>query len=134
MRERESYMVKVGKQDTFKKYYQLNNMKNFYFYYHTFLLLYFLVRDLNITNIIIYLNLLFEYYKYLQVRDLKQAFSSLGDIISKYQDLLRQSRFIFVPGPSDPGMGCPYPRLVRVNPLTPRRTLVSPFTEISILF
>ena len=24
----ESYMVKVGKQDTFKKYYQLNNMKN----------------------------------------------------------------------------------------------------------
>ena len=28
LREKESYMVKVGKQDTFKKYYQLNNMKN----------------------------------------------------------------------------------------------------------
>ena len=24
----ESYMVKVGKQETLKKYYQLNNMKN----------------------------------------------------------------------------------------------------------
>ena len=28
LREKESYMVKVGKQDTFKKYYLLNNMKN----------------------------------------------------------------------------------------------------------
>ena len=28
MREKESYMVEVGKQDTFKKYYQLNDMKN----------------------------------------------------------------------------------------------------------
>ena len=27
LREKESYMVKVGKQDTFKKYYQLNNIK-----------------------------------------------------------------------------------------------------------
>ena len=26
--DEESYMVKVGKQDTIKKYYQLNNMKN----------------------------------------------------------------------------------------------------------
>ena len=28
LREKESYMVKVGKQDTFKKYYRLDNMKN----------------------------------------------------------------------------------------------------------
>ena len=28
LREKESYMVKVCKQDTFKKYYQINNMKN----------------------------------------------------------------------------------------------------------
>ena len=27
LREKESYMVKVGKQDTFKKYYQLNKIK-----------------------------------------------------------------------------------------------------------
>ena len=28
LREKESYMAKVGKQDTWEKYYQLNNMKN----------------------------------------------------------------------------------------------------------
>ena len=45
-----------------------------------------------------------------QLHSLKQAFSALGDTIAKHPDLVNNSQFIFVPGPSDPGLNSLYPR------------------------
>ncbi|ELU10622.1 hypothetical protein CAPTEDRAFT_182971 [Capitella teleta] len=39
-----------------------------------------------------------------------EAFNALGDILSAYTDLITQSKFIFVPGPKDPGPGSILPR------------------------
>ena len=42
--------------------------------------------------------------------DLQTAFNSLGDIIAEFPSLVQNSRFIFVPGPNDPGLGNIMPR------------------------
>ncbi|XP_071517352.1 DNA polymerase epsilon subunit 2 [Panulirus ornatus] len=45
-----------------------------------------------------------------QAFELQQALASLGSIISGYPELITNSRFIFVPGPNDPGPGNIFPR------------------------
>ena len=40
----------------------------------------------------------------------KDLFKSLGDVIIEHKELLPQSKFIFVPGPNDPGFANIYPR------------------------
>jgi len=44
------------------------------------------------------------------VSALKQAFTKLGDMISQHTELVSKSKFIFVPGPADPGLSTIYPR------------------------
>ena len=50
----------------------------------------------------------------------KDLFKSLGDVLIEYKDLLTQSKFIFVPGPNDPGFSNIFPR-----PPLPGRILFS---------
>lgn len=45
-----------------------------------------------------------------QVEELRQSLTSLGDTIAQFPDLVAKSRFLFVPGPNDPGPGSVYPR------------------------
>ncbi|XP_042224054.1 DNA polymerase epsilon subunit 2-like [Homarus americanus] len=45
-----------------------------------------------------------------QAHDLRQALGSLGTLIAGYPELMAHSRFIFVPGPNDPGPCNIYPR------------------------
>lgn len=45
-----------------------------------------------------------------QAADVRQALSALGDLIAEFPDLQTNSKFIFVPGPSDPGPSNIFPR------------------------
>ncbi|XP_037839861.1 DNA polymerase epsilon subunit 2 isoform X3 [Chlorocebus sabaeus] len=45
-----------------------------------------------------------------QVQALKDSLKSLADIICEYPDIHQSSRFVFVPGPEDPGFGSILPR------------------------
>ncbi|XP_066947296.1 DNA polymerase epsilon subunit 2 isoform X1 [Macrobrachium rosenbergii] len=45
-----------------------------------------------------------------QAADMRQAFSALGDLIKEFPPLVEHSRFIFVPGPGDPGPSNIFPR------------------------
>ena len=40
----------------------------------------------------------------------KDLFKSFGDVLLEHKDLLTQSKFIFVPGPNDPGFSNIFPR------------------------
>ena len=40
------------------------------------------------------------------------CFKALADLISEYPILLRESKFVFVPGPTDPGLDPIFPRFV----------------------
>lgn len=48
------------------------------------------------------------------LNDLRKHFKQLGELISKYNILINQSRFIFVPGLADPCMPHVVPRYVVV--------------------
>eukprot|EP00074_Homo_sapiens_P076557 XP_011535144.1 DNA polymerase epsilon subunit 2 isoform X2 [Homo sapiens] len=45
-----------------------------------------------------------------QVQALKDSLKTLADIICEYPDIHQSSRFVFVPGPEDPGFGSILPR------------------------
>ncbi|KAK8728709.1 hypothetical protein OTU49_009106 [Cherax quadricarinatus] len=45
-----------------------------------------------------------------QAPELRQALTSLGTLIAGFPELMAHSKFIFVPGPSDPGPGSIFPR------------------------
>ncbi|CAE1325743.1 POLE2 [Acanthosepion pharaonis] len=53
-----------------------------------------------------------------QGKILKDCFSTLADIISKYPTLVKSCRFIFVPGPHDPGPANILPRPAIPNSIT----------------
>ncbi|KAK7028807.1 DNA polymerase epsilon subunit 2 [Halocaridina rubra] len=55
-------------------------------------------------------NFLSTCYTSQQASNLRHAFSALGDLIMEFPTLVDQSRFIFVPGPGDPGPSTIYPR------------------------
>ena len=43
-------------------------------------------------------------------QNLRENFKSLGELVSRYPDLVKNSQFLFVPGPQDPGPGNLLPR------------------------
>ncbi|XP_016398761.1 DNA polymerase epsilon subunit 2-like [Sinocyclocheilus rhinocerous] len=45
-----------------------------------------------------------------QLRTLKESFKALADLICEYPSIHNSSRFVFVPGPEDPGPGTVLPR------------------------
>ncbi|KAL0602529.1 DNA polymerase epsilon subunit 2 [Plecturocebus cupreus] len=45
-----------------------------------------------------------------QVQTLKDSLKTLADIICEYPDIHQSSRFVFIPGPEDPGFGSILPR------------------------
>lgn len=45
-----------------------------------------------------------------KTRRLKELFKNLADVIGEHKDLISQSKFIFIPGPNDPGHANIYPR------------------------
>ncbi|CAH2328320.1 DNA polymerase epsilon subunit 2 [Pelobates cultripes] len=45
-----------------------------------------------------------------KIKSLKDSFKNLADVISEYPDIHKSSRFVFVPGPEDPGPGFILPR------------------------
>nr|DBA14529.1 TPA: hypothetical protein GDO54_005484 [Pyxicephalus adspersus] len=45
-----------------------------------------------------------------QMKSLKDSFKNLADVICEYPNILKSSRFVFVPGPEDPGPGFMLPR------------------------
>lgn len=45
-----------------------------------------------------------------QSHEMKSAFNSLAEILSEFPELVQQSKFIFVPGPGDPGPSTIFPR------------------------
>ncbi|XP_035884614.1 DNA polymerase epsilon subunit 2 isoform X3 [Phyllostomus discolor] len=46
-----------------------------------------------------------------QVQALKESLKALADIICEYPNIHQRSRFVFVPGPEDPGFGSILPRI-----------------------
>uniref|UniRef100_A0A8C4QTQ8 DNA polymerase epsilon subunit n=1 Tax=Eptatretus burgeri TaxID=7764 RepID=A0A8C4QTQ8_EPTBU len=44
------------------------------------------------------------------IKTLRESFKTLGTIISEFPDILQRSRFVFIPGPDDPGPGTILPR------------------------
>lgn len=54
-------------------------------------------------------------YETFQAADVRQALSALGDLIAEFPDLQTNSKFIFVPGPSDPGPSNIFPRYLRMK-------------------
>lgn len=55
-------------------------------------------------------NFLFSPYGNEQSKVLKEHLKALGELLSNYPDLVESSRFLFVPGPSDPGFANIFPR------------------------
>ena len=47
-----------------------------------------------------------------QVSSLRALLDKVADTIAMYPELVQNSKFIFVPGPNDPGPGNIYPRLL----------------------
>ncbi|XP_007886552.2 DNA polymerase epsilon subunit 2 [Callorhinchus milii] len=45
-----------------------------------------------------------------QIKSLKESLKALADMICEYPNIHKNSRFVFVPGPEDPGPGCILPR------------------------
>lgn len=54
-------------------------------------------------------------YETFQAADVRQALSALGDLIAEFPDLQTNSKFIFVPGPSDPGPSNIFPRYLIIK-------------------
>jgi DNA polymerase epsilon subunit 2 len=46
----------------------------------------------------------------IKIKKMKELFKNLGDIILEHGDLAENSKFIFVPGPNDPGFANIFPR------------------------
>jgi len=64
-----------------------------------------------------------------QLTILKKHFSELGDMIAKFPSLLESSRFLFVPGPQDPGPGNILPRPPISKMITEELCHKVPFAE-----
>ena len=45
-----------------------------------------------------------------QAKVLEERFRALGEMIAEYPDIAESSRFVFVPGPTDPGSANIFPR------------------------
>ncbi|XP_060117253.1 DNA polymerase epsilon subunit 2-like [Heteronotia binoei] len=45
-----------------------------------------------------------------QIQSLKGSLKALADVICEYPSIHQSSRFVFIPGPEDPGPGCVLPR------------------------
>ncbi|XP_046858107.1 DNA polymerase epsilon subunit 2-like [Xenia sp. Carnegie-2017] len=59
---------------------------------------------------------------------LRECFNDLSDLISEFPSLVESSRFVFVPGPQDPGPGNILPRPALPSCLTQRMKSKIPFT------
>lgn len=46
-----------------------------------------------------------------QLEEMQKSFTALGNLIAEFPELAANTRFIFVPGPSDPGPSTIFPRL-----------------------
>ena len=64
-----------------------------------------------------------------QLSILRKHFSELGDIVAQFPPLLESSRFLFVPGPQDPGPGNIFPRPPISKMITEEICQKIPFAE-----
>lgn len=55
-------------------------------------------------------NFFSEWQSRKKLEEMQKAFTALGNLIAEFPDLAANTRFIFVPGPSDPGPSTSFPR------------------------
>ncbi|KAI7804302.1 hypothetical protein IRJ41_005258 [Triplophysa rosa] len=63
-----------------------------------------------------------------QIKALKESFKALADLICEYPSIHKSSRFVFVPGPQDPGPGAVLPRPPLAEHITEEFTQRVPFS------
>ncbi|NXR25930.1 DPOE2 polymerase, partial [Cinclus mexicanus] len=63
-----------------------------------------------------------------QIQSLKGSLKALADIICEYPSIHKSSRFVFVPGPADPGPGCILPRPPLAENITQEFRQLVPFS------
>ncbi|KAA0711688.1 DNA polymerase epsilon subunit 2 [Triplophysa tibetana] len=63
-----------------------------------------------------------------QIKALKESFKALADLICEYPSIHQSSRFVFVPGPQDPGPGAVLPRPPLAEHITEEFTQRVPFS------